>query len=328
MKLLFLVTRLDRPSTRFRVAPLRPWFEARGHTLDVLALPRGVFERVRLYRRLPQYDLIGIQQRLLDPFELRLLRRRCDGLLYDLDDAVMYDERGRRPWRRQRRFRAIARASSLVVCGNRYLAAEATQHSGDVVLIPTAVDTERFHPRERIATNDLVTIGWTGSSSTNRYLNEILPVIAELTGGVRLKVLSSDTRDLDFSRLGRVPYEFVSWSAEREVPETASFDIGLMPLPDNAWTRGKCGCKALQYMALGIAAVCSPVGVNADIIDHGRNGYLAATPQEWSRILNQLVADPQARQTVGEAGRRRVEEAYSLTIQAERLVAAVERVAA
>ena len=328
MKVLFLVTRLDRPSTRFRVAPLRPWFESRGHALEILALPRGIFERLRLYRRLPQFDLIGIQQRLLDPLELRLLRRRCGGLLYDLDDAVMYDQHGRRPWRRQRRFRAITAEASLVVCGNRYLAAEASRHTDDVLVIPTAVDTERFHPRERAGVNDAVTIGWTGSSSTNRYLNEIVPVIAELDGRVRLKVLSSDARGLDFSQLGRVPHEFVPWSAEREVPETASFDIGLMPLPDDPWTRGKCGCKALQYMALGIPAVCSPVGVNADIIDHGRNGFLAAAPEEWSQILNRLIADPDARQTVGQAGRRRVEETYSLALQAERLVAAVERIAA
>ena len=328
MKVLFLVTRLDRPSTRFRVSPLRPWFESRGHTLDILALPRGIFERLRLYRRIPHYHLIGIQQRLLEPLELRLLRRRCGGLLYDLDDAVMYDEHGRRPWRRQRRFRAIAGEAALVVCGNRYLAAEAAQHTGDVLVIPTAVDTERFHPRQRPSPKGIVTIGWTGSRSTNRYLNEIFPVIAEAAGPVRLKVLSSDTRGLDFSRLGRVPYEFVRWSAEGEVPETASFDIGLMPLPDNAWTRGKCGCKALQYMALAIPAVCSPVGVNADIIDHGRNGYLASTADEWRKILNQLVADPQARRTIGEAGRRRVEEAYSLAVQAERLVTAIDRVAA
>lgn len=328
MKVLFLVTRLDRPSTRFRIEPMRPCFEAHGHTLDLLALPRSLAGRLRFYRRLARYDVIGLQQRLLSSVELRLLRRCCRTLLYDVDDAVMYDARGERSGRRERRFRAIARAADLVVCGNRYLAEETSRHTDRIAVIPTAVDTERFHPKLRARSNGAVTIGWTGSGSTNRYLNEMLPVLAPLAGRARLKVLSDTTDGLNFAQLGSVPREFVPWSPDREAPETASFDIGLMPLPDNPWTRGKCGCKALQYMALGIPAVCSPVGVNAEIIDHGRTGCLAATPEQWREVLDRLVSDAETRETIGRAARRRVEEAFALRIQAERLVEAVERAAA
>ena len=328
MRILFLVTRLDRPSTRFRVLPMQPYFAARGHTLEVAALPKGLFARLQFYRRLPDYDVIGVQQRLLSSFELRLLRPHCRRLVYDIDDAVMYDGRGRRGGRRQRRFRAIARAADLVVCGNRYLAEEASPPARHVALIPTAVDTERFHPRFRPESADTVRIGWTGSRSTNPYLNELFPTIARLRGNVRLKVLSNDTAGLDFAQLGEIAHEFVAWTPENEVSETASFDIGLMPLPDDPWTRGKCGCKALQYMALGIPAVCSPVGVNCDIVEHGRNGYLVARSEEWFAILSDLIEDARTRAMIGEAGRRSVEERFALQIQGERLVEAVEQLAA
>jgi hypothetical protein len=258
MKVLFLVTRLDRPSARFRVEPVRPWFESRGHSFEIVPLPKGALARLGFYSRLSTYDVIAVQQRLIEPLEIAALRRHCRALIYDLDDAVMFDSRGARAARRERRFRAIARASHLVVCGNRYLAGETARHTDRGITIPTAIDTQRFHPAARRERSGPVTIGWTGSSSTNPYLNEILPVLAQLSGDVRLKVISGSTAGLDFRRLDRIPHEFVAWSPEREVLETASFDIGLMPLPDNSWTRGKCGCKALQYMALGIPAVCSP----------------------------------------------------------------------
>jgi glycosyltransferase involved in cell wall biosynthesis len=338
MKILFLSTRRAKPSFRFRVEQILPFFAQRGHSCDVVFLPGSAWKRLQCYRLLRNYDAVFLQKRLLSRAELSLIRRCVRRLIYDVDDAVMYNAQGETDSRRQTRFQAVARSADLVICGNQYLADIASQHSDRVLLVPTSIDTETFHPRLRAqqnAPNDLVvdlpqhnalvTVGWTGSSSTNRFLNDVFPVLSKLAGRIHVKFISDSTRDLDLDALAGVPYTFVPWSTEIEVSETATFDIGLMPLPDNPWTRGKCGFKALQYLALGIPAVCSPVGVNREIIRHGHHGFLADSPESWSEILAALVEDPQQRERIGQAGRRRVEEAYALNTQGPRIVEAVER---
>jgi len=356
MKILFLSTRRTKPSFRFRVEQFLPFFAQRGHSYDVVFLPGSAWARLFHYRLLRNYDAVFLQKRLLSRAELSLIRRRVRRLIYDVDDAVMYNAQGEIDSRRQTRFQAVARAADLVICGNQYLADVASQHSDRVLLVPTSIDTETFHPRlrpqqsapngfessglprERMPRppfaksvvdfpqrNALVTVGWTGSSSTNRFLNEVFPVLSKLSGRIHVKFISDSTRDLDLDTLAGVPYTFVPWSTEIEVSETATFDIGLMPLPDNPWTRGKCGFKALQYLALGIPAACSPVGVNREIIRHGHHGFLADSPESWYEILAALVEDPQQRERIGQAGRRRVEGAYALNTQGPRIVKAVER---
>ena len=317
MRILFLSTRQAKPSFRFRIEQMLPFFAARGHACSVEFLPGDALRRLFLYRRLPHYDAVVIQKRLLSRGEVFLIRRRARRLIYDLDDAVMYNASGDRDHRRQSRFRAICRAADLVTCGNRFLADQARSHALRVEIVPTAIDAERFHPRVREAVHretTLVTVGWTGSSSTNRYLNELLPVLSAFEQRIRLKVITDSTVGLDFTRLGGVPVELIEWSAENEVTEAATFDIGVMPLPNNPWTRGKCGFKALQYMSLGLPAVCSPVGVNREIIEHGVTGFLPRDDREWQSILDQLVRDARLRSLIGRSARNRILAAYSTDV--------------
>jgi glycosyltransferase involved in cell wall biosynthesis len=345
MKILFLSTRQAKPSFRFRIEQMLPFFAGRGHECEVGFLAGNALARLFLYRRLPEFDAVVVQKRLLSRGEVFLIRRRTSRLVFDVDDAVMFDGRGERDRRRQARFAAIARAADLVLCGNEYLAQEARACGARVEIVPTVIDTERFHPdvaaggppvpgledpagpgrpEPQAGSTRLVTVGWTGSSSTNRYLNELLPILAELAGTIRLKIITDSTVGLDFARLGPVPHEVVRWSPENEVLEAATFEIGVMPLPNNPWTRGKCGFKALQYMGLGLPAVCSPVGVNRDIIRHGVTGFLPSSVDEWQSILGQLARDAGLRTLVGRAGRRRVEEAYSTAAMGPRLVELLE----
>jgi len=247
-------------------------------------------------------------------------------LVYDLDDAVMLGSEGRSDGRRHSRFRAMIRAADLVICGNSYLADQARRQTKQLEVIPTCIDTEAFHPRFKTKNSGPLTIGWTGSRSTNGYLNPILPVISELgSRRVQFRFLSDTAEGVELDRLGDVPGKFVPWSPEVEITETASFDIGLMPLPDDPWTRGKCGFKALQYMGLGIPAVCSRVGVNAEIITHRKNGWLASSHEDWRIALSRLVGDSEFRKSLGQAGRRRVEEHYAVNVQAPRLIDCLER---
>ena len=220
----------------------------------------------------------------------------------------------------------MMRTADHVICGNKYLADFAGEHTARVNVIPTCIHTETFHPRLRPMPTapKKFTIGWTGSTSTNRYLNELFPVLAKFHGRAELKFLSDSENGLDYTALNGLPVTFVPWSPEVEVRETATFDVGLMPLPDDPWTRGKCGFKALQYMGLGIPAVCSPVGVNCEIVTHGETGVLARTPADWEAGLRRLMENPGLREHLGKAGRQTVEARYSVKTQAPRLVATVE----
>jgi glycosyltransferase involved in cell wall biosynthesis len=328
MQIAFLSTRPDKPSFRFRVAPLLGFFRARGHDCQTFFLPPRSWGRLPLYRRLARFDVVFLQKRLLARAELLFLRSAARTLIYDVDDAVMYDGDGLEDRPRRRRFDATVRAADLVICGNRYLADEASQAGDRIAIVPTCIDTEAFHPRLRPAEPPArVTLGWTGSRSTNAYLNVVLSQAAHLPAGLHVKVISDTRAGLELERLGRMPCTFVPWSTDREIREAATFDIGVMPLPDNAWTRGKCGFKALQYMALGIPAVCSPVGANREIIHDGVDGLFASSPQEWFRQIARLQKDRLLRDTIGRAGRRRVEEAYALSVHAPRLVKLIETTA-
>jgi glycosyltransferase involved in cell wall biosynthesis len=332
LKLLFLSTKATRPSHRFRVEQMLPHLERRGHHCSVAFFPKNPVARCWFYRRLAHFDAVIIQQRTLDPFELKLVRHLSARLVFDVDDAVMFDGRGHSDARRERRFAAMVNTADLVICGNRFLRSQVEKQSGKlrsplVAILPTAINTDRFRPG-LVATKPggIITIGWTGSRSTNPYLNTIFPALSNLRGTAELKIMSDTTDGLDFSQLGDLPHRFVKWSAGTEVAETAEFDIGLMPLPDDNSTRGKCGCKALQYMALGIPAVCGPVGVNCDIIQHGANGFLPDSPTQWTDTLDRLIADPELRQQIGQAGRATVESGYSLSEVVIRLALLLEDV--
>lgn len=159
-------------------------------------------------------------------------------------------------------------------------------------------------------------IGWTGSYSTVQHLDTLRSVLRRLASLERfyLKVIGTSQYELD-----GVNVEASSWNSSSEIADLRQLDIGIMPLPDDRWSRGKCGLKALQYMALGIPAVCSPVGVNSEIIDDGKNGFLARTEDEWMEKLGRLLRSPSLRAELGAAGRRTVEDRYSAAVHAPRV---------
>ncbi len=329
MRILFLSSKPNSPSFRFRVEQMLPFFADRGHHCDVVFLAESLISRVATYRNARHYDVVFLQRKRPSRWELALLRRNSRTLIYDFDDAVMLNGVGKTTPRRTNRFRNVTRAADLVVAGNEYLAEWAAGTSHNVCVLPTAIDANRFHPRLRSEKKEsFVNIGWTGSRSTTVYLNEILPAIAPFGNRVQMTVIADTTERINRALLQDVPFQFVRWSPESETTTVAGFDIGLMPLPDNEWTRGKCGCKALQYMSMGIPAVCSPVGVNCQIIEHGRNGYLPNTVDDWQQTIAELIDDPTKRRTIGEAGQITARQQYALDVVGPQLVQAVETTAA
>jgi glycosyltransferase involved in cell wall biosynthesis len=330
MRIAAIAPRASRPSYRFRIGQMIPHWEAAGHKVVPVFVQRPLVQRLWSYGRLRTCDVTIIQQRLFHPWELAIIRRLSRHLVYDVDDAVMLRPNGQPDRKRLKRFAATCRAADLVICGNRTLAETSRRYSSRVVVVPTAIDLDRFQLKvSKPQPNGRFVIGWTGSKGSNHYLNPIFPALARAKNANRLhlKVISDTTEGIDFSTLGPVTWDFIPWTPENEVSETASFDIGLMPLPDTPFTRGKCGCKALQYMALGVPAVCSPVGMNADFIDHGRNGLLATESDDWANSIDRLVEQPELREQLATAGYQTVSSEFGAADMAGRLANHFQQIA-
>jgi glycosyltransferase involved in cell wall biosynthesis len=201
------------------------------------------------------------------------------------------------------------------MAGNPYLAGYARQVNSNVTVVPTTIDTEKYQPREAAPTT-IPVIGWTGSHSTVQHLDTLRGVLRRLAqqDNFRLRVIGTPTYQLP-----GVDVEAMKWQSKTEADDLKPIDIGVMPLPDDAWSKGKCGAKALQFMGLGIPTVCSPVGVNTDIIRDNQNGFLAATEDEWVEKLSNLIRSVPLRARLGRAGRETVEQKYSAISQAPRV---------
>ena len=211
----------------------------------------------------------------------------------------------------------ICRLATHVMAGNEYLADYARQTNKNVTIIPTTIDTDKYEYLDRPADLETITIGWSGSFSTIQHLDTIRDVLQELAHDekFRLRVIGTPVY-----KIPGVDTEAIQWRSDSEIADLQQIDIGLMPLPDENWTKGKCGLKALQYMALGIPTICSPVGVNSTIIQDGVNGFLAAGKAEWIEKIKRLMHSVKLRRDLGHAGRETVEREYSATAIAPKVL--------
>jgi len=266
---------------------------------------------------------------LLGPpiFEWLIHRKRVP-IVFDFDDAIFVSYRSpSNGYLSYLKFAAktntICRLASHVMVGNPYLAEYARQFNSHVTMIPTTIDTEKYtiQPKAPVAAP---IIGWTGSFSTVQHLDTLGRALQKLAQRERFRLRVIGTPEY---RLEGVEVEAMGWRAETEVDDLRSVDIGVMPLPDDAWSKGKCGLKALQFMALGIPTVCSPVGVNTAIIQDGENGSIAGTEDEWVEKLTQLLRSVEQRKRLGLAGRATVESKYSAIAQAPRVYELLESIA-
>jgi glycosyltransferase involved in cell wall biosynthesis len=275
----------------------------------------------------PAHDLFLIHRlRYLHPLPGLDPPRRLDA--YDLDDALFLGsaaEVNRRVrWAKQEARRCVAcmRRARLVIAGNGFLAAHARAYSRRVEVVPTCVDPDR-QPLHRHEQPEVVTIGWIGSHTTACYLRPVLPVLAALNRQrtvARLIVIGGDTG------VREAWIEHRSWALEEEPDVLASFDIGVMPLPDTDWARGKCGYKLLQYFSAGVPAVASPVGVASSLVGDGR-GLAASTPDEWRTALTRLIEDVDERRERGSVARAFAERDYSYQRWAPELAALLRSLA-
>jgi glycosyltransferase involved in cell wall biosynthesis len=330
-------------SSRLRSFQYLPYLRALGHTIDVapfssnlyvqrlyeqkrislVDVVRSYVRRIRDLFRSGSYDLVWIEYESLPwipvSVELALMRSRVPFVL-DYDDAIFhrYDLHSSAFVRHLlgQKIDELMKRAALVIAGNEYIAQRARAVGARrVEILPTAVDLSRFD-KERLTQNKVFTVGWIGTPQTSRYLQEIEEALKTVChdGAARFVAVGSSTLDLE-----GVPLEVRPWNEQGEVEELTQFDVGVMPLLDSPWERGKCGHKLLLYMAASCPVVASPVGVNTEIVEHGTNGYLASQPEEWIQALNSLRENSQLRTRMGQAGRRKVARLYATSVIAPRL---------
>jgi glycosyltransferase involved in cell wall biosynthesis len=332
VRLTALVDSPEHVCCRYRLAAFRPFFAAAGHQLELRPFPRTPWHWLALARVLRERDAVIVQRKLLSPWQLYAVRRACRFLIFDFDDAVFlrdsYSRKGLHSRRRKRRFSAIVRAAELVVAGNDFLreAALAWTTPERVAVIPTCVDVRGYPRAEHCRAGEGVELAWIGSASTLQGLEAIRPLLETLgqrVPGLRLKLICD--KYLDLQHLPVIP---CAWSEATEAAELAGADIGISWLPDDLWSRGKCGLKVLQYMAAGLPVVANPVGVQREMIRSGGNGFLAKTADEWVEAVGRLACDPGLRRALGSVGRQLVEREYSVECGANRWLRALDRLAA
>jgi glycosyltransferase involved in cell wall biosynthesis len=205
--------------------------------------------------------------------------------------------------------------ANQITAGNAYLADYARQFNPNVQIVPTTIDTENHHNIMTDHQSQELTIGWTGTHTTMHYLDELVPVLKSLEQkyAFTFLVISNQSNEYDLKSLS-----FVKWNKASEIEDLAKINIGVMPLKKDIWSEGKCGFKGLQYMALEIPTIMSPVGVNSTIVQNGINGFLVETQEEWYEVLEKLILDRSLRTQIGKAGKRRIDEAYSVLANQEK----------
>lgn len=339
-------------TSRYRTLAYLPHLQQNGFTVDVAPLLGDEYLEKRYTKRVPspfrlmrdyafrlirlfqtrKYDLIWIEREALPwiPYwlEAMLLGRGVKYVL-DYDDAI-YHRYDQHPWSLVRfsigtKIAALMRTSAMVIAGNEYIANYARQAGAPLVRhLPTVVDLDKYHlapPKQ----NTKLNIGWIGTPITARLLRTIQPALVEACRDNTAYVTAVGAGDFS---LPDVPLVVRPWTEESEVREVQEFDVGIMPLSDSAFERGKCGLKLIQYMACGKPVIGTPIGVNGKIIVPGINGYQATTMEEWTRAIKSLQSSPEDRVRMGREGYKIVSEEYSLQVAAPKLAEYMNEAAA
>jgi glycosyltransferase involved in cell wall biosynthesis len=288
--------------------------------------------RLATVLRSASFDLVWIEKELFPwlPFWLEgPLLKRLKPFVVDYDDAIFhnYDQHRLAPVRQilGRKIDSIMKLADLVIAGNDYLAQRARLAGAQAVaVVPTVIDLLRY-PQLTTQSHEPFTIGWIGSPSATRHIRTIEPALWEFCadGKSRVRVVGGSELTMP-----GVPLELLPWSEQSEHELMRTFDVGIMPLPESPWERGKCGFKLVQYMACGLPVVASPVGVNTLLVEEGVNGFLAAQQADWVNALAKLRDDASLRRSMGLAGRSKVEAGYCLQVTAPKIVNLLKHVAA
>ncbi|MGQ0828967.1 MAG: glycosyltransferase family 4 protein [Bacteroidota bacterium] len=298
-------------------------FYGPGNMLGKLFITfKSAFKRWKDIKNCNHADIIFVQREAFMTgsayFEKQFAKTKAK-LVYDFDDSIwlLDTSEANKKWewlKSTKKTGEIIAISNLVFAGNSYLANYAEQFNENVKIIPTTIDTAIFKRKKNYQNNSKICIGWSGSHTTIKHFEEAVPFLKKIKEKYGDNVFFKVMGDELYNNV-ELDIKGIPWSNNTETEELESFDIGIMPLPDDQWVKGKCGLKGLAYMALEVPTIMSKIGVNTEIINDGTNGFLAGTEEEWIRKLSQLIESFELRKQLGEQGRKTVEERYSVESQ-------------
>ncbi|MCZ6835244.1 MAG: glycosyltransferase family 4 protein [Planctomycetota bacterium] len=308
-RILFISKGETKSPTRYRALDYFSRFEQAGWTPIHRDAAKSLGGRRSLLKDVANADVVVILRKTFSVPYRYLLRKYAKHLVFDLDDAIFLNDNGTPSGQRMRNFRGLLGRCDLAWAGNQYLADACLASCPDVITAPTSIDPAIYDvtPKKPDDTLDLV---WIGSSSTRKYLETLVPILERAASdfsNLRLKIIADF--DLPSPRLKTIS---IPWTRETEATEIASSHVGLAPMSDDPWTRGKCGLKVLQYMAARLPVIASASGVHHDILEGEQIGYLAQSPDQWIDAIKTLHADSARREKMGNAGRKRLVANYSL----------------
>lgn len=331
MKIMFLHSGDKVPSSRFRVFPYIDYFRRDGHIVTLAGpipqkyeslpwvgyrLSKIVAIIVRWFHlqlcRFGNYDVVVIDREIFDSpndrWEARF-RRFVPAMVIDVDDAIFL--------RYPQKFRELMKLSDLVIAGNRFLEKKIYEDNPHTIVIPTSVEMSSRSAHQTVVRNEgRIVIGWVGTTTNLMNLTIVAEALRNLAQrhDYELRIISGSDTPLKRIDLSGIHVKFIPWKPETSDAEISKFDVGFMPLIDDEWNQFKCGFKLLQYMSMTIPSVASPVGVNAEIVEHQVDGLLASTTEEWESAFHELIQNPDLRAKMGKNGRLKVESQYSIEV--------------
>ncbi len=323
-KIYFLIQEWSHPASRYRVLQYIPHLKESRIEAKVALFPDSFCAWMKLFSELKDYHIVFVQKKRLWRWQLWYLARKHIRIVYDFDDAVMFKspvDGGGRSFKRQRTFSRMVRYSDQIIAGNDYLKSQALPYNKNIVVIPTTIDMSRYTVKDYGKSKENITLGWIGSKSSLPFLKELAPAFDQLASkynSLELKIICND-----FFECNKMPVVKKMWKLEDENSDLHDIDIGLAPLPNHEWTKGKCATKLLQYLAKGIPVVCSPVGIHNEIVKDGVNGLFATSNQEWIDKIKLLIVDKALRERIGLEGRKTVDLSYSLRANAPKFTQAI-----
>lgn len=310
-KILFVSKGIHTSSTRYRCLQFFPYYKAHDFLPSHVTASGGASAIIKMIFQASQADIVVVLRKTFPVAITWLLRLVSKKLIFDLDDAIFCQSDGSPSRTRMKRFLAIIKVCDHVFAGNQFLAEKSMLFNSRVSLIPTCFSVKKYEVLVPSA-NDFIDLVWIGSQSTSKYLIDIIPVLEQVAQKLpilRLKIIA----DFDLVDIG-MPVLLIPWSEETEVNELLSSHIGIAPMINNDWTRGKCALKVLQYMAAKLPVVSSNVGVNGEVVVSGETGCLVSSSEQWIESIYDLAINNKKRLAMGESGYERVKQHYDINV--------------
>lgn len=329
LKILFLTQGGETlPSVRFRVLPFIHIWKNQGIDVSYFKLPKTLIKKIPFYFKLPKADVIILQKKLVSKSELFLIKTKAKKICFDFDDAVWTSHPSvkltlkikKKNFKNRTRLLNIVKNVDLVICGNQYLCSNIWDFTPNTLILPTSIDIDKYcpTPQEKTEKKNFV-VGWIGTNSNIFFMKNIFESIKKIEG-IQIKVVSNKNLNVNLPR-GVI---FEIWDANREVEQIRSFNIGLMPLLDDEYTRGKCGFKIIQYMSCGVVPIASDVGFNRDIISHGQDGFLVKKEHEWIKYIQMLREDVSLQKKMSTNARKKIEKNFNIKNSANILLRKIQ----